>query len=79
MKKTLYFYINGSGSPFWLEERENNVGGIYYWDLYWPENPSEEFKNSWRKISVLFETYNNPIDRTFPSLYSLVTNRITRL
>lgn len=70
MKKTLYFYINGSGSPFWLEERENNVGGIYYWDLYWPENPSEEFKNSWRKISVLFETYNNPIDRTFPSLWT---------
>ena len=67
---TLYFHINGSGSPFWREERKNNVGGTYLWDLFWPENPSIELVNSWKKIQILFETHSNPIDHNFPSLWT---------
>lgn len=68
--KTLYFFINGSGSPFWLEERKNNIGGTYFWGLFWPENPTVELKNEWHKIYVLFQTYSNPIDSSFPSLWT---------
>ena len=67
--KTLYFYINGSGSPFWLKEQQNNIGGTYFLDLFWPENHSLELKNEWHKINVLFETYSNPINRNSPSLW----------
>lgn len=66
----LYFHINGSGSPFWLDEKENIHGNKYYSDLYFPKNVSEKFNKEWNILQVLFNTYINPIDRNFPSLWS---------
>lgn len=68
--KKLYFYINGSGSPFWLDEKKDIHGNNYYWDLFYPANPSEKFKNEWDAIRTLFYTYQNPIDRNFPSFWT---------
>ncbi len=65
----LFFYINGSGSPFWLDEKKDINGNYYYEKLFWPENSSDEFKTSWSRISILYETYKNPIDFNFPSLW----------
>lgn len=66
----LYFHINGSGSPFWREEKINISGNYYYNNLFWPENPSIEFKNLYNRILTLFKTYRNPIDLNFPSLWT---------
>jgi hypothetical protein len=68
--KKLYFYINGSGSPFWLDEKKDIYGNNYYWDLFYPTNPSEKFNNEWNAIQTLFYTFQNPIDRNFPSFWT---------
>ena len=68
--KKLYFHINGSSSPFWIEEKKNNFGNFYFDDLFWPKNASSELKNSWQKISILFQTFSNPIDNRFPSFWT---------
>ena len=66
----LYFHINGSGSPFWLEEKKNIVGDLYYTNLFWPETPTPEFKIAYSRILTLYRTYQNPIDNQFPSLWT---------
>lgn len=75
MKKTdlekLYFHINGSGSPFWKEEKKMKGGKLYYWELYWPENTQKEFDERWREIRILHSEHNNPIDLRFPSFWNI--------
>lgn len=68
--KDLYFYINGSGSPFWLEEHKDIYGNIYFSNLFWPQNPSKEFEKTWKSISIIFDSYRNPIDGQFPSFWT---------
>jgi hypothetical protein len=66
----LYFHINGSGSPFWLEEKKNILGELYYTNMIWPENVSTELKNAYRRILTLHRIHQNPIDINFPSLWT---------
>jgi hypothetical protein len=68
--KKLFFYINGSGSPFWLDEKKDIYGNDYYMDLFYPINTSEKFNNEWSSVRILFDTYRNPIDRNFPSFWT---------
>ncbi|MBI3520165.1 MAG: hypothetical protein HY062_12535 [Bacteroidetes bacterium] len=68
--KNVYLYINGSGSPFWLDEKKNDFGTYYYSNLFWPENASIELKDSYNRIFTLYQTYQNPIDHAFPSLWT---------
>lgn len=67
--KTLYFYINGSSSPFWIEEKTDINGNNYYDKLFWPDNASIELQDLWNKIFTIHQTYLNPIDHNFPSLW----------
>lgn len=43
--KRLYFYINGSGSPFWLNEGTDIYGKKYYSNIFYPTNPSEKYNS----------------------------------
>jgi len=66
----IYFSINGSSCPFWKEEKVDNKGNIYYWDMFWPESLSDNLKNEWNRILTLCFNYNNPIDIGIPSFWN---------
>jgi hypothetical protein len=68
--QTVYFYINGSGSPFWKEEKVDINGEFYYTDPHWLNDISEQLKKDWDKLVTLYSNYRNPIDSRFPSFWT---------
>jgi hypothetical protein len=69
MLDTIYFFINGSSSPFWEKEKIIN-GNIFYDNLCWPDEISASLKQEWINLRILYDTHRNPIDIRFPSFWS---------
>lgn len=65
----LYYHINGSGTPFFFEKKILDNGIIIYDKPYWPKVSTDEFRNKWEEISILYHNHSNPIDIRFPSFW----------